>query len=73
MEKLCPSIFDLISTLYARSFFFLVFVPSSKKQLLTMKTADHRGGSKISGKGVYMFKGVGVHFAGFISFFLNIT
>ena len=31
-----------------------------------------RGGSRISGKGVYMYKGVGVRFADFISFFLNI-
>ena len=30
------------------------------------------GGSRISGKGVHMFKGVGVHYADFISFFLNI-
>ena len=27
------------------------------------------GGSRISGKGVYIYKGVGVHFAEFISFF----
>ena len=31
-----------------------------------------RGGSRISGKGVRMYKGVGVRFADFISFFLNI-
>ena len=31
-----------------------------------------RGGSRISGKGVHMYKGVGVRFADFISFFLNI-
>ena len=31
-----------------------------------------RGGSRISGKGVRMYKGVGVSFAHFISFFLNI-
>ena len=33
-----------------------------------------RGGSRISGKGVHMYKGlcVGVHSADFISFFLNI-
>ena len=31
-----------------------------------------RGGSKISGKGVHMYKGAGVLFADFISFFLNI-
>ena len=30
------------------------------------------GGSRISGKGVHMYKGVGVRFADFISFFLNI-
>ena len=31
-----------------------------------------RGGSRISGKGVRMYKGMGVHFADFISFFFNI-
>ena len=30
------------------------------------------GGARISGKGVHMYKGVGVRFAEFISFFLNI-
>ena len=29
-------------------------------------------GSRISGKGVLMYKSVGIHFADFISFFLNI-
>ena len=32
----------------------------------------HRGGSGISGKGVHIYRGVGVCFADFISFFLNI-
>ena len=34
----------------------------------------HRGGARISGKGVYIYKGVGVRLADFISFFffLNI-
>ena len=32
----------------------------------------NRGGSRISGKGVHMYKGVGAHFADFISFYLNI-
>ena len=31
-----------------------------------------RGGSRVSGKGVRIYKGVGVRFADFISFFLNI-
>ena len=31
-----------------------------------------RGGSRISGNGVHMYKGVGVRFAAFISFFFNI-
>ena len=31
-----------------------------------------RGGSRISGKGVHTYKGVGVRFTDFISFFLNI-
>ena len=31
-----------------------------------------RGGPSISGKGVHMYKGVGVRFADFITFFLNI-
>ena len=30
-----------------------------------------RGGSRISGKGAHMYKGVGVRFADFISFCLN--
>ena len=30
-----------------------------------------RGGSRISGKGVHMYKGVGARFADFIAFFLN--
>ena len=30
------------------------------------------GGSRVSGKGVHMYKGVGVRFADFLSFFLNI-
>ena len=40
---------------------------------LLKKLAKYRGGSRISGKGVHMYKGVGVRFADFISFFLNIT
>ena len=34
----------------------------------------HRGGSRISGKGGggHMYKGVGIRFADFISFFFNI-
>ena len=35
-------------------------------------TRMHRGGSRSSGKGVHMYKGVGVRFADFISFLLNI-
>ena len=31
-----------------------------------------RGGSRISGKGVRMYKGMGVSFADFVSFILNI-
>ena len=31
-----------------------------------------RGGSRISGEGGHMYNGVGVRFADFISFFLNI-
>ena len=31
-----------------------------------------RDGSRISGKGIHMYKGMGVGFADFISFFLNI-
>ena len=33
----------------------------------------HNGRSRISGKGVHMYKGVGVRFDDFISFFLNIS
>ena len=32
----------------------------------------YRGGSRISGKGVHLYKGKGVRFSDFISFFLNI-
>ena len=32
-----------------------------------------RSRSRISGKGVYMYRGVGVRIADFISFFLNIS
>ena len=35
-------------------------------------TTCFRGGSRISEKEIYMYKGVGVRFADFISFFLNI-
>ena len=31
----------------------------------------YRGGSRISGKGVHMYKGTGVRFSDFISFFLK--
>ena len=40
--------------------------------LAHLKKGIHRGGSRISGKGVHMHKGVGVRFADFISFSLNI-
>ena len=36
------------------------------------KVTSSRGGSRISGKGVHIYKGMGVRFASFISFFLNI-
>ena len=42
---------------------------SFPKQFVYLKS---RGGSRISEKGVHMFKGVGVPFADFISFILNI-
>ena len=32
----------------------------------------YSGGSRISGKGDHMYKGVGLRFADFLSFFLNI-
>ena len=35
-------------------------------------TRSVRGRSRISGKGVHMYKGVGVRLSDFISFFLNI-
>ena len=34
---------------------------------------SNRGGSRITGKGIHMCKGFGVHFADLISFLLNIT
>ena len=36
------------------------------------KNVSNRGGSKISGKGAHICKGMGVCFADIISFFLNI-
>ena len=36
------------------------------------KITEDRGGSSVSGKGGRMYKGVGVRFADFIRFFLNI-
>ena len=38
-----------------------------------MKGSSCRGGNRISGKGVLMYKGVGGHFADFILFSFNIT
>ena len=40
--------------------------------LSTKPIKDSRGGSRISGKGVHMYKGVWVRFADFVSFCLNI-
>ena len=37
-----------------------------------MKNDPARGGSRISEKGVCMYKGMGVRFADFVSFSLNI-
>ena len=34
--------------------------------------SQHRCGSRVSGKAVHMYKGLGVCFADFISFFINI-
>ena len=39
-----------------------------KSPLKTRMGYVYRGGSRISGKGVHMIVGVGVHFADFISF-----
>ena len=33
---------------------------------------EFRGGSRLSGKGIHMYKGVRVRFADFIALFLNI-
>ena len=39
--------------------------------ILLFLCMGHRGGSRISRKGVHMFKGVGVRFADFILIFLK--
>ena len=46
---------------------YLVLIAFEQKPLLNAS-----GGSRISGKGVHMYKAVGVRFAGFILPFLNI-
>ena len=39
---------------------------------LDLHTLDYiSGGSRISGKGVHMYKGVGARFADMVSFYLN--
>ena len=45
-----------------------MYISQAQKEMCSC----HRGGSKISDKGVHMYKGVGVRFADFISVFLNI-
>ena len=42
--------------------------PSSRARCVTSSTSLIRGGSRISGKGVHMYKGLGVRFADFVSF-----
>ena len=44
----------------------------SSDRILPAHPASSRGGSMISGNMVHIYKGVGAHFADFISFFLNI-
>ena len=39
-----------------------------KRRFLRICDKYHMGGSRISGKGVHMYKGLGVHFVDFISF-----
>ena len=47
-------------------------VETLKSALTNSEDPDEtRGGSRISGKGVHMFKGVGVHFADLISFYFS--
>ena len=54
-------------------FMVLMLTPnnSCSKQVNVQSILLRTGGSRNSGKGVHMFKGVGVRFADFISFFLK--
>ena len=45
---------------------------SQSEAARTAKVLKSSGGSRISGKGVHMYRGVGIRFADFRSFFLNI-
>ena len=54
------------------TFIFIAGIESRKPKIDFFSLVDFRGGSRISGKGVHIHKGVRVHFADFISFFLNI-
>ena len=66
--------FELISIIDAR----VVPCPSiyhttkSHPAATMANVGSSRGGSRISGSWVHLYKGVGVRFANFISFFLNI-
>ena len=60
---------------------FVIMIRASKQKkdrlecdviALSLRQVTFRGGSRISGMGVHMYNGVGVHFAYFISFVLNI-
>ena len=49
---------------------FALYGPPSPENLHS-EFLTKRGGSRISGKGVHIYKGLGVRFADFISFFLK--
>ena len=46
----------------------LLDTPVYQELIFTDEHKETRGGSRISGKGVHMYKGVGVRFADFLSF-----
>ena len=50
-----------------------LFIPIVREIPQIVKSQEYRGGSRISGKVVHTYKGVGVRFADFFSIFLNIS
>ena len=68
IKRHSPSILYLLSPWSSKHLYF----SQLNLGLNRWQTPTGRGGSRISEKGVHMYNGVGVCFADFISFFLNI-